>query len=406
MSRHGRWRTWLWRKLLEAFAIAMIVDVSGCVVGPQIASPVARCPHPSPPTWKPAKLDFRAFANLCNARLRGADLRTIILRHANLSGADLSHAQLNNADLSDSDLRTANLNYANATNADLFGANLSRAQLLDVNIAGAKLAYTNLANAIYSPASQPPDAYVAGIQGLEAVKIFQDDLGLVQLRKLLQDAGLRDAEREATFSIERGRTRDLLSSRPWWHFAWMLGGLRLLGFEWSVGYGLCPWLSLIEILALGAALTLVYASVIPRTSKKSDTPAASAESVATAAPGRPASGEATVASHKSGIYQILPSDRIDDTSAKPTLEKDPDVIRVKATDPFDALRKAAYFSLLSAVNIGFEQFTPGDWIRRLQQQDYTLDAVGWVRVVAGAQALLSVYLLAMWVLTQFGRPFD
>ena len=29
-----------------------------------------------------------------------------------------------------------------------------------------------------------------------------------------------------------------------------------------------------------------------------------------------------------------------------------------------------------------------------------------VRVVAGAQALLSVYLLAMWVLTQFGQPFE
>ena len=38
--------------------------------------------------------------------------------------------------------------------------------------------------------------------------------------------------------------------------------------------------------------------------------------------------------------------------------------------------------------------------------EYSLQAVGWVRVVAGAQALLSVYLLAMWVLTQFGQPFE
>jgi len=67
---------------------------------------------------------------------------------------------------------------------------------------------------------------------------------------------------------------------------------------------------------------------------------------------------------------------------------------------------AAYFSLISAVNIGFEYFTPGDWIRRLQTREYSLEAVGWVRVVAGAQALLSVYLLAMWVLTQFGQPFE
>jgi hypothetical protein len=66
----------------------------------------------------------------------------------------------------------------------------------------------------------------------------------------------------------------------------------------------------------------------------------------------------------------------------------------------------AYFSLLSAVNIGFEQFTPGDWVRRLQRLEYSLEAVGGVRVVAGAQALLSVYLLAMRVLTQFGQPFE
>jgi hypothetical protein len=30
-----------------------------------------------------------------------------------------------------------------------------------------------------------------------------------------------------------------------------------------------------------------------------------------------------------------------------------------------------------------KQFTPGDWIRRLQTHDYSVEAVGWVRVVAG-----------------------
>jgi hypothetical protein len=99
-------------------------------------------------------------------------------------------------------------------------------------------------------------------------------------------------------------------------------------------------------------------------------------------------------------------DRIKDASAEPTLEKDAKVERVDTEDPWGAFRKAVWFSLLSAVNIGFEQFNPGDWIRRLQPREYTLEAVGWVRVVSGAQALLSVYLLAMWALTQFGRPFD
>jgi hypothetical protein len=35
-----------------------------------------------------------------------------------------------------------------------------------------------------------------------------------------------------------------------------------------------------------------------------------------------------------------------------------------------------------------------------------LRATGWVRTVAGIQSLLSVYLLALWVLTYFGQPFE
>jgi hypothetical protein len=42
----------------------------------------------------------------------------------------------------------------------------------------------------------------------------------------------------------------------------------------------------------------------------------------------------------------------------------------------------------------------------MQPREYTLRATGWVRTVSGIQSLLSVYLLALWVLTYFGRPFE
>jgi hypothetical protein len=48
----------------------------------------------------------------------------------------------------------------------------------------------------------------------------------------------------------------------------------------------------------------------------------------------------------------------------------------------------------------------GTWIARLQSREYTLRATGWVRTVSGIQSLLSVYCLALWVLTCFGRPFE
>ena len=70
-----------------------------------------------------------------------------------------------------------------------------------------------------------------------------------------------------------------------------------------------------------------------------------------------------------------------------------------------ALGLGLLFSLLSAFNIGWRELNVGNWISR-QPREYTLRATGWVRVVAGAQSLLGVYILALWVLAYFGRPFE
>jgi hypothetical protein len=73
---------------------------------------------------------------------------------------------------------------------------------------------------------------------------------------------------------------------------------------------------------------------------------------------------------------------------------------------FSILSLGLYFSLLSAFSLGWRDLTVGTWISRLQPREYILRATGWVRVVAGLQSLLSIYLLALWVLTYFGRPFE
>jgi hypothetical protein len=69
------------------------------------------------------------------------------------------------------------------------------------------------------------------------------------------------------------------------------------------------------------------------------------------------------------------------------------------------LGTSMFFSLMSAFNIGFRDINFGRWLRLLTRQEFDIKAVGWVRVVAGWQSLISVYLLALWVLTYFGRPF-
>ena len=80
----------------------------------------------------------RSGANLCDANLRGADLRGANLCDANLRGADLRGADLCDADLRGADLRGANL----------CGANLRGANLCDADLCGADLCGADLCSAI------------------------------------------------------------------------------------------------------------------------------------------------------------------------------------------------------------------------------------------------------------------
>jgi hypothetical protein len=51
-----------------------------------------------------------------------------------------------------------------------------------------------------------------------------------------------------------------------------------------------------------------------------------------------------------------------------------------------------WFSTLSAFRLGFRELNAGNWLARVQARGCGLQAVGWVRVVAGLQSPLSVYL--------------
>jgi hypothetical protein len=65
-----------------------------------------------------------------------------------------------------------------------------------------------------------------------------------------------------------------------------------------------------------------------------------------------------------------------------------------------------FLSLVNAFNLGYREFSIGQWLRMLTKREYEVKATGWVRSLAGFQSLASVYLFALWILTYFGRPFD
>jgi uncharacterized protein YjbI with pentapeptide repeats len=308
-----------------------------------------------------AKLNgaFLFQANLHDARLRGADLHDAVLSFASLTDAILSDAKLERADLS--------------------RANLTGARLVRTWVAGAKLAGANLTYALYAPNSPPPDGYVAQIRGLTTVTFGSgEEVGLVQLRDLLQKAGLRDLEREATFAIENGKTKISLSEWKQNPTRAVEAIFRYIAFDLTTEYGMRPGRALLVILVIWALLIPLYAWPIWRAKRPSGA---------------------------SSIYLVRPKDRVEVKEGQPTLDSLALVERLHGRF-LKAIAWSAYFSLLSTFQIGFREFTFGTWLTRTQPRNFTLESTGWIRTMSGVQSLVCVYLLAMWLLTYFGRPFQ
>ncbi len=220
---------------------------------------------------------------------------------------------------------------------------------------------------------------MAGLRGVSTLRAPADErIGLVELRLLFKKAELRELEREATFAIERSRTGDALVVRERTLAGLAEAVFRTVAYNLTTAYGLHPSRALLMMIVAGVLLTPVYlvALAAPRTGRE----------------------------RLAGIYRIWPSDRIQVAAGGPQLTGSPQVERLRPGAP-RSLAWAAYFSLLSACHIGFREINAGKWIASVQARDYDLRPAGWVRTVSGLQALLSLYLLAIWVLTYFGRPF-
>ena len=109
--------------------------------------------------------------------------------------------------------------------------------------------------------------------------------------------------------------------------------------------------------------------------------------------------------HDGGIYRIWPEGRIERTGESFKAADDISVERLNSRG-IAAVGQALYFSALSAFHIGWRDLNVGSWIVRMQFSECALRAKGWPRFFSGVQSLISVYLIALWVLTYFGRPFE
>lgn len=275
----------------------------------------------------------------------------------------LKEAYLNEANLQGSYLRWADLQWAY-----LNEANLQEAQLDGTNLEGASLFWATLQGAIYeSKAEHLPDiGSLRMANNLETMRYLNSPHALEELKQAFKKAGMRQQEREITHAIKRSEQEngDFLET-----------SFNVVFFDLPVGYGLYPGRALKILAGLIPLFALFYGCAIWRPSRNH------------------------------GIYRIWPKERIEVTENRAGMA---DGTKVERLNPkgWRIIPHALYFSLLSAFHIGWRELNVGNWITRLQLYPYTLQATGWARRISGLQSLISVYLLAMWALTYFGRPFE
>lgn len=299
-------------------------------------------------------------ANLYGANLNGADLSATDLRGANLHGASLFRANLSGANLFKADL----------SNADLSRAELSNAHLFESNLSGAKFWYSNVSGVIFvvKPNSLPYIPSIATATGLSKLSYTTSTHALLELRKAFKDAGLLTQERKITYAIKHTQRRELWNRKNVWDKFESL--FYYIFFEWTCSYGMRP----------GRPLLLLFLAIIPLFSI-------------------PYSVVLKWPPKSEGIWKVWIPGRV----RKYLGSEDPVRLKLKS---FSAIAFGFYFSVISAFSIGWRELNVGNWITRIQRREYTLRASGWVRTVSGVQSLISVYLLALWVLTYFGRPFE
>jgi hypothetical protein len=344
-------------------------------------------------------------ANLSEANLESAFLAVVYLHSVNLSGANLTgaflyNARLKGANLSGARIRKANLSAdlrgANLSGADLWETNLSKADLTEANLIGADLRHADLSGAIFEPkpGSLPGVIGLSGIKGVDSLKYYgTNPYALVELREIFKRAGMREEERQVTYALNHNRRLNAWEEKKenrkiGWvtrEIARVENVFQLLFFEWTCDYGMTPSRPLL-IMFLGLFVFTVPYLLVFRSRDR-----------------------------KLGIWLVLPKDESSKkqffrlthhTPFRPLPSGIWARFKRRLSRGFRLVRLAFYFSLLSAFNLGWRELNVGNWISRLQKRDYTLQAKGWGRTVAGFQSLLSVYLLALWVLTYFGRPFE
>jgi hypothetical protein len=374
----------------------------------------ASCNETPKPNFKFADspIEERVYYDLDfeNADLRGTDWEGAIFIHVRFEGADLSGANFKNVKFygtkfdsaqllgttfsyvdSDSDfladwikarknppriVRGDYLSFENSnmTGASLFAANLRGASFHNALMEDVSVFSVSIEDATFTPKTFPSLTELVSIEGLDRIKYDQPSR-LLRIRGELKEAGYSGRAKEITAALRHG---DRLRS------AWPERLATLVLFELTCNWGASSGRPFVAILLIIVAFSVPYYFSMRRTT---------------------IDGSGIWVVHD--VASILP--RTVEQPFKIRLNENLNFIgpkRIVSPGKFQGVLWALLFSLLASTQIGWRDLQIAGLLERLNPNDYVLRASGWVRTLVGFQAIITVFLLALAVLSYFGSPFE
>jgi uncharacterized protein YjbI with pentapeptide repeats len=340
-------------------------------------------------------------SDLAGAILDGAQFQSVELKNANIVGGSLRQTNILTSHLFGADLSKSDL-----TSASLFGSDLNYAVLRDAKLDGAVFNGSEVCQLDFEPASSVSDPRsLVYAKGLQYLTFADRPDALTRLRDQFRDEGFRAQERKLTFALK------FHEETEYWGQCVTGSATRCVEFTFNeflfdqtCRYGMEPERALLLLARLWLLCTLAYWFIM-RFSKHSALYLV------------PARRSAISSYAHSRIQRLRPHPRrarSGRTNMRGNLwvrglaflrSRPISRLRRSVRRKCTLIRAAILFSTMSAFNIGFRDIAAGRWIRLLTKREYDLKATGWARVIAGLQAVVSVGLLALWLLTYFGRPF-
>lgn len=338
-------------------------------------------------------------ATLTHARFDNATMTRVNMSFINLAAQDLSHWNLSEANLLGANLKNATLERTNLNNALLTGVSLSGALLQETYLHNADIEGADFSGAVFeiNKNSFPKTGVLAKAKHLELLTYLDDSEPLSHLRESFKDGGFRDQERQITFALKKRQAQILWDESKFFEY-WMN---RIL-FDLPSQYGMNPGRALIIILVIFATCTALYWTLI-------HFPMPSGLSIVVPAQhnNQPLWLIANLSDNPETIeIGGFVSMRAFKVQSRYLSSNGSSYFRELVHRELALLWVSLIFSLMSTFNIKFKDVDFGRWLRLLMTKEYDIKATGAARTVSGVQALLSVYLITLLIVTYFARPFE